>query len=167
MRMHLSLHGIFSYFNSTKPTAQFLNDCEDIYLLTPCRWNPHDSAYQQNEEQMLDWKGNLSDPKHHQRIILEDIPDNNEISDASFIGSIETSAINNLLNQQINDGIKPMFDMVPSEVDEVASVLAGINPTYDDNILHARLSQRTCLGKYQMSVGSTTATCGQHILDNK
>ena len=58
-----------------------------------------------------------------------------------------------------------MFDMVSSEIDEVASVLAVINPTYDDNILHARLSQRTNLGKYQMSVGSTTATCGQHILE--
>ena len=53
-----------------------------------------------------------------------------------------------------------MFDMVPSEIDVVASVLADINPTYDDNILHTRLSDRTNLGKYQMSAGSTTATCG-------
>ena len=48
-----------------------------------------------------------------------------------------------------------MFDMVPSEIDEVASVLAVINPTYDDNILNARLSYRTNLGKYQMSVGAS------------
>ena len=59
-----------------------------------------------------------------------------------------------------------MFDMVPSEIDVVASVLADINPTYDDNTLHARFSDRTNLGKYQMSVGSTTATCGQHVLDD-
>ena len=75
--------------------------------------------------------------------------------------------MNNLHNQQITDGIKPMFDMVPSELDVVASELADINHTYDDNILNARLSYRTNLGKYEMSVGSTTATCGQHILDDK
>ena len=115
---------------------------------------------------MLDWKGNLSDPKHRQRIILEDIPENDEIADASLTGSIEPSAITNLLNKQIPDGIKPMFEMIPPENDEVASVLFEINPIYDDKILHARLSKRTCLSKYQMSVGSTTATRGQHILDD-
>ena len=50
LRIPLSLNGIFSYFETTKPTAQFLNDCEDVFLLTLCRWNPHDTAYQQNEE---------------------------------------------------------------------------------------------------------------------
>ena len=81
---------------------------------------------------MLKWKGNLSDPKHRQRIILEDIPENDEIANASLIGSIETSAITDLLNKQILDGITPMFNTVPPETDEVASVLAGINPIYND-----------------------------------
>ena len=75
--------------------------------------------------------------------------------------------MNNLLNQQITDGIKPMFDMVPSEFDVVASELADINNTYDDNILHAKLGYKINLGKYEMSVGSTTATCGQRILYDK
>ena len=48
-----------------------------------------------------------------------------------------------------------MFDMVPSEIDEVASALVVINHTYNDNILQARLSYRTNLGKYQMSVGAS------------
>ena len=51
-------------------------------------------------------------------------------------------------------------------IDEVASVLAVINHTYDGNILHARFSYTTNLGKYQMSVGATTTTCGQHMLDD-
>ena len=75
--------------------------------------------------------------------------------------------MNNLLNQQITDGIKPMFDIVPSELDVVASELADINHTYDDNILHARFGYRNNLSKYEMPVGSTTATCGQHILYDK
>ena len=37
------------------------------------------------EDQMLDWKGNLSDPKHRHRIILKDIPNDDDIADASFM----------------------------------------------------------------------------------
>ena len=166
MRIPLALNGIFSYFNTTKPTDQTMNDCEDVLMLTPSRWNPHDFAYQQNEDQMLDWKGELSDPKHRQRILLEEIPEMNEMADASFIGSVETSAIHSLLKQQTADGTKPLFNMVPSEIDEVASVLVGINPIYDDNTLHNRLDNRTNLSKFQMSIGSTTATCGQHVMDD-
>ena len=36
-RIPLSLHGIFSYFPSTKPTPQMLEDCEEVYILTPSR----------------------------------------------------------------------------------------------------------------------------------
>ena len=41
--------------------------------------------YIKKEDAMLDWKGNLSDPKHQQRIIIEDIPDDDNIADASFM----------------------------------------------------------------------------------
>ena len=54
MRIPLFLNGIFSYFPSTKPTAQMIQECEDIYLLTPSRWDPHNTAYAHNEEQMSD-----------------------------------------------------------------------------------------------------------------
>jgi hypothetical protein len=57
-RISLSLWGMFSYFPTTKPTALFMKETEDIYLLTPSRWNPHDDLYATNEENMLDWEGN-------------------------------------------------------------------------------------------------------------
>ena len=44
LRIPLSLHGIFSYLPTTKPTPQMLEDCEDVYVLTPSRWNPHNSV---------------------------------------------------------------------------------------------------------------------------
>ena len=90
-----------------------------------------------------------------------------KLLNASFIGSVETSAIHSLLKQQTADWTKPMFDMVPSEFDVVASELADINNTYDDNILHAKLGYKTIIGKCEMSVRSTTTTCGQHILYDK
>ena len=73
--------------------------------------------------------------------------------------------MHSLLSKQTADGIKPMFNVVPPEVDEVASVLAGINPIYDDVILRNRLDNKTNLSKFQMSVGSSTSSCGQHVLD--
>ena len=159
IRIPLTLNGIFSCFDTTKPTSQIMNDCRDVYILTPCKWNPHDTAYQNNEEQMLNYKGEMTDPKHCQRIILSDIPDSADIADASFIGSVETSAITSLLNKETEEPNTQMFDVVPSEANEIASVLAGINPILDDRILHNRLSDRANLRKYQMAVGSTTGSC--------
>ena len=53
-RIPLSLWGTFSYFPMTKPTTADLNNPDEVYLLTPSRWNTHMDAYAQNEESMLD-----------------------------------------------------------------------------------------------------------------
>ena len=47
-RIPLSLWGMFSYFPTSKPTALQMQEAEDIYLLTPSRWNPHDDSYATN-----------------------------------------------------------------------------------------------------------------------
>ena len=66
-RIPLSLHGIFSYFPSSKPSIAELNDSEEvnIYVLTPDQWNPHDTTFSLNEEAMLDWDGEMI--PHHER----------------------------------------------------------------------------------------------------
>ena len=63
LRIPLGLWGTFSYFPTTKPTAADLEDPEEVYVLTPLRWNPHSDAYTFNEESMLDWEGNMRLPK--------------------------------------------------------------------------------------------------------
>ena len=40
-RIPLTLHGTFSYFPTSKPTTQELEEPEDVYGLTPTTWNPH------------------------------------------------------------------------------------------------------------------------------
>ena len=62
-RIPLSLWGVFSYFPSSKLTAQTLEETEEVYLLTPSRWNPHCDTYAQNEENMLDWEGDMVERK--------------------------------------------------------------------------------------------------------
>jgi hypothetical protein len=72
-RIPLSLWGIFSYFPTIKPTSSLMMDTEEVYLLTPSRWNPHDDAYATNEENMLDWEGNMVTKKDRVQVLLADI----------------------------------------------------------------------------------------------
>ena len=59
MRIPYFLNGIFSYFPSTKPTAQIMQECEDIYLLISSRWDAYNTSYAHNKEQILDWQGEM------------------------------------------------------------------------------------------------------------
>ena len=56
-RTPLSLKGVFLYFYVSKPTVEVLNECDDVYLITPMTWNPHNDAYAANEDIMIDWQG--------------------------------------------------------------------------------------------------------------
>ena len=58
-RIPLTFHGTFSYFSTSKPSTQELEESEDVYVLTPTTWNPHSDAYVIDEESMLDWEGNM------------------------------------------------------------------------------------------------------------
>ena len=83
-RIPLTLHGTFSYFPSSKPTTQELEEPEDVYILTPTTWNPHSDAYVINEESMLDLEGNMKHERDHEKsVVLEDIP-----SDDTMISSL-------------------------------------------------------------------------------
>ena len=59
-KIPLSLWGVFSYFPTSKPTTDEMNGNDEIYMLTPARWNPHCDSYARNEESMLDWSGNMT-----------------------------------------------------------------------------------------------------------
>jgi hypothetical protein len=61
----LGLVGIFSYFVSRAPTEKQVLESDDVFLLTPDaeNWNPHSDAYARNEENMVDWEGNMVEPK--------------------------------------------------------------------------------------------------------
>ena len=103
----------------------------------------------------LDWQGELVDHRHHQKIVITDVHEEDvEITAASFIGSIEADAISKLLDNQtsINQEVMPSFREVPPAADEIASVLSHINPTLDEYSLHSRLNERNSLGQFQIAI---------------
>jgi hypothetical protein len=75
-RIPLSPWGLFPYFRLTKPTKDDLVEPDEVYLLTPTRWNPHTDAYAKNEEAMMDDEGNVKPPREREvRIVLDDVPE--------------------------------------------------------------------------------------------
>jgi hypothetical protein len=71
LRIPLALWGIFSYFPCRSPTDKELDEC-DVVLLTPDQpeWNPHSDVYARNEENMLDWEGNMVETKDRVTILF-------------------------------------------------------------------------------------------------
>ena len=43
-------------------------------MLTPNQWNPHDEAFAHNKVSMIDWEGNMVEPRDHQQILLSEVP---------------------------------------------------------------------------------------------
>ena len=103
-RIPLSLHGTFSYFPSSQPSIQELEEPEDIYVLTPTIWNPHSDAYVIIEESMLDWEGNMRHEKDHEkRVVLEDIPSDDTMISSSALCDKEQIFISSNFDDQDED----------------------------------------------------------------
>ena len=137
-----------------------------MYLITPIIWDPHNTAYASNEEDMLDWQGNLKDERDRQRILLQDVPEDVNMSVVSYIGHVETQAIKKLLEDNKEDYPKPVYTRVPEKIDQITNVLSSIDPLLDDKTLHDRLNNRCELGKFQMAVESTNASDQQYLFED-
>ena len=64
IRISLALNGIVSYFPCRKPRGEEISNPHLILHLTPRldSWNPHDDAYQRQEEAMVDFSGDVKQP---------------------------------------------------------------------------------------------------------
>lgn len=105
-RIPLGLWGVFSYFPLSKPTVEFLCDCDDVYLLTPTNWDPHWIDYSQHEDGMMDWEGNVTS-KSKTSLILSDIPDPSPSIPVMQVLAVETARMDLVLDEQ-NDEIDPV-----------------------------------------------------------
>ena len=143
-RIPLALHGTFSYFPTSKPSTQELEEPEDVYVLTPTTWNPHSDAYVINEESMLDWEGNMKHEKEHEkRVVLEDIPSDDTMISSLALCENEQMAVSSYFVYQDED----------------------INATYgfeDEHQLYQALNMRNEHGQFAMNIG-TTSIFDQHI----
>ena len=137
-RIPLTLHGTFSYFPTSKPTSQELEQPEDVYVLTPTTWNPLSDAYVINEESMLDWEGNMNHERDHEkRVVLEDIP-----SDDTMISSLALCE---------KEQMAVSFYFVEQDEDINADYISE-----DEHQLYYALNMRNKHGQFAMSIGATS-----------
>ena len=134
----LTLYGTFSYFPTSKPSTQELEEPEDVYVLTPTTWNPHSDAYVINGESMLDWEGNMKHERDHEkRVVLEDIPSDDTVISFLALCEKEQMAVSSYFVDQDED----------------------INATYgfeDEHQLYQALNMRNEHGQLVMSIGATS-----------
>ena len=164
-RIQLSLRGIFSYFLSRKPTIEELRTSDNILMLTPegHSWNPHSDSYARNEENMLDWEGNMVERRHRPRIIVDDLPEPDDAIVASFtISSVETGMIDQCF-QQVEECITD-----ESTCDNNYAVLAGVSLIYDPVRLYDLMLERRDAGVFAASIGSTTVGhVGSYLIEDE
>ena len=134
----LSLHGTFSYFPTSKPSIQELEEPEDVYVLTPTIWNPHSDAYVINEESMVEWEGNMKHEKDHEKkVVLEGIP-----SDDTMISPLALCAKEQMV-------ISSHF----VDQDDDINTVHGFE---DENQLYQALNMRNEHGQFAMKIGATS-----------
>ena len=165
LRIPLSLWSTFSYFPSSKPTWEEMQGSDDIYLLTPGNFNPHDSAYALNEDSMMDWEGEMVDRSQRQQILLTEVQESC-LTATTQVSSIEVNLVDRILERDESDDeedVHPKYQRIPKEANEVSSVLVGISPVLDDCALYERMKQRAEIGRFQMSIGSTIAPRSRYL----
>ena len=156
----LALWGVFSYFLSSKPTIDECNNIDDVYVITPDKWNPHCTSYSDNEENMLDWEGNMVEKRDRVRILMSDIPTDPTASVAS-VSQAETTCIDENCSQQEKLNHEQKED---SKI-ERNTELADISAIYDAPTLWAQLSKRSKLSEQMIAAGSTNARLSKYILE--
>jgi hypothetical protein len=167
-RIPMSLWGVFSYFPTSAPTALEMMETEEVYLLTPSRSDPHQAAFAENEENMLDWEGNMITKRDRQQILLSEIQDDGAMAASVGISSIEVKAIDSVMETmgEMYDRPHPCYESVPREADQIASILASVSPILNDQTLYDRMAEQASLGKFQASIGSTKVTDNEYLVDD-
>ena len=168
LRIPLSLWGVFSYFPTAKPSAETCNATDEIYMLTPNKWDPHSDVYARNEENMLDWEGNIVEKKQRTQLLLSEISEDPTVAASMSIGATEAMAVDDVHDQcgldPLEERIHPSYETVPRDADQVASVLGGISNIYQPESLYEALQSQAVTSKFKASIGATTVMDGE-VLD--
>ena len=165
LRIPLSLSGTFSYFLVRKPTTQELNEAEEVYQITPDRFDPHNTVYAHNEDRMLDWKGEVHS-QTDRKLLLANIPDVDDIANSiASLTSVEDNAIDSHLLDNAHETTKHAYNKIPRDCDQVGMVLTNVSPILDATEMLRRLEVRREVSSMMSSTGSCIPTSSKWIID--
>jgi hypothetical protein len=100
-----------------------MQESEEIYLLTPSRFNPHDDVYAANEGSTLDWKGNIVERQHRSTVLLTDIEEDESMNISAVVSSAKTRMIDRVLNAAnvSEEKVGRSYQPIPHAADEIHS----------------------------------------------
>ena len=149
VRIPLSLNGVFSYFPTSKPTEEDLEQCENILLLTPNGpWNPHCDAYAHNEESMVDFEGNMIEKQHRKQILLSEIEEDPTFCTDYSISKVEAVTMDNHFEQR--DMVMPI----------------AVNKAIDPLDLSAMIVSKGIDAQFMATVGATRPRMKPYLFDD-
>ena len=79
-----------------------IKETEEIYLLNPSLWNPHDYSYAGNEENMLDWEVNMIKKRHRTQMMLCGIEVDAMMTASIKVSTVKSNAIDNIHQRSNN-----------------------------------------------------------------
>ena len=108
---------------------------------------------------MVDWEGNMVEPKDRVKILLSDFDEDEGMSAAAVIGSLESRAIDEHLDQ-INETSWDQFKIG----DEYCGM--DVSPIYNAQSLSARLEEKVHDSNFKMSIGATITRASRYLVDD-
>jgi len=161
VRIPLSLWGTFSFFPSHQPTVEEMNSIDSVLTVTPDNWNPHDIGYAQREEVMLDADGNMAEPSSRQKILMEDLPDSDDVA---RISALETHIVDELHSPDTpyaDPNPIPSEEMIPAHDDQFSEISSVY---HSSSRLYHNMRERARDSKFMGSIGSTHVSGGAHLV---
>ena len=87
------------------------------------------------------------------------------MSECVKIENVKNTAIGKIIGEGISVGeeVKPIYNLIPFEADEVSWVLTGVDHILNGVDLYHRISYRAGLGQYNSAIGSTDGYVGSYL----
>ena len=150
LRIPLQLVGIFSCFQTRKPSEDELYQCKKLFLTPDASdWNPHCTSFASNERSMLDFRGEIAEKSRWLK--KPQLFENDD--DDGVIHSLESVSIEKW-NEQLDANASCAFS---------CSCTPDENDT--DGLAHA-INSRADVSKFSASIGSINvpSSTGKHDL---
>ena len=142
----LQLFGIFLYFSTMEPTEDDMLAGHDMYVMTPEKWNPHLDVYEQNEANIVDWEGNIKQPKDQIKVIIDELSGETD-KGKHQISSVEMNEMDRVCaeKKQWSENLRHMKDGAAIRpYDEVGWHLSSVSSILVEALLVMKLEQRMC-----------------------
>ena len=169
-KIPLQLWGVFSYFHTSKPTIKTMAECEEVYMLTPKHWDPHNDTYEQNEANMLDYRGEMLPREKRKQVLLRDVEVSSTLQPDVRLSAVEEEWINKSFETpevEEEGDLIPKHMRVPHECDKVAGILSDINPNLVESHMVKRMHKRAEIGALASAIGLLGINDSPFILEDK